>query len=89
MHDEGVKCHGPLSAESANICFSRCMHHLNKVIAVHFESRVIPYNVITNNSLLEWRRKMAGAHPGLQFSVDEMVLIVEIQIVFWKQTDVF
>ena len=44
--------------------------------AVHFESHPILYNVITNNSELEWRRKMAGAHPRPQFSEDERVLIV-------------
>ena len=50
IENEGVKYPGPLSAESVVV-------HLNKVKVVHFESRLILYNVINNNSELEWRRK--------------------------------
>ena len=46
---------GPLSAESVKIYFYG--QSFKQVVAVHFESPFIPYNVITNNSELEWRRK--------------------------------
>ena len=62
--------------------------HLNKVMAVHFESRLIPYHIITDNTELEGGKKRKKkkkkkkkkdcvrrwlAHIPDQFSADERV----------------
>ena len=58
------------------------LYHLNKGMTFHWEGRFIPYDDTPNKFELEWSRKqknctkMAGAHPRLQFLIDERVFMV-------------